>query len=257
MNNPNAECPYQCRTTNDKTLFAKSSAVIFHARDMPSVTTLNDLMRKKPVTQVWVYCSMENPIYTPPTSPLNNMFNWTMTYSSKSDVFFPYGQYIASPSPSIADDFTKGKDKLIVWGVSHCKLLRDQVAQKLSEYLPVNIYGGCASMFPKRHRDGTTCPRSSQQCDELLRRFKFALSFENEECPDYVTEKYWLPIIRGNLPIVLGEGINDDVAIPGSYINIKDFPNIKALSEYIKYLDKNHTAYNEYFQWKRKYKINS
>ncbi|EDO28960.1 predicted protein, partial [Nematostella vectensis] len=96
----------------------------------------------------------------------------------------------------------------------------------------------------------------NQECDALMLRFKFALSFENEECPDYTTEKYWFAIQRGNLPIVLG-GINDNVAIPGSYIHIKDFPNIKALSEYIKYLDKNHTAYNQYFQWKRKYKVNA
>ena len=45
------------------------------------------------------------------------------------------------------------------------------------------------------------------------------------------------------------------IAIPRSYINVLDFRSVKALADYLLYLDKNSTAYNEYFSWKRKYKL--
>ena len=45
------------------------------------------------------------------------------------------------------------------------------------------------------------------------------------------------------------------VAIPGSYINVMDFKTVKQLAEYLQYLDKNNTAYNEYFRWRLKYKV--
>jgi len=34
---------------------------------------------------------------------------------------------------------------------------------------------------------------------------------------------------------------------------VQDFPSVKALAEYLLYLDKNDTAYNEYFSWKQKF----
>jgi len=46
---------------------------------------------------------------------------------------------------------------------------------------------------------------------------------------------------------VYGLGKYKLIAPPKSYINIMDFKNVKKLVDYLKYLDKNDTAYNEYF----------
>ena len=63
---------------------------------------------------------------------------------------------------------------------------------------------------------------------------------------------------NGLVPIVLGGGADyRKLAIPGSYIDVKDFQTVKQLAKYIEYLDKNDTAYNEYFEWKKKYKLES
>ena len=45
------------------------------------------------------------------------------------------------------------------------------------------------------------------------------------------------------------------LAVPGSYINVMDFKTVKQLAEYLQYLDKNNTAYNEYFRWRLKYNV--
>ena len=45
------------------------------------------------------------------------------------------------------------------------------------------------------------------------------------------------------------------LAIPESYINIMDFSTVTQLAEYLQYLDKNDTAFNEFFRWRLKYKV--
>ena len=45
-----------------------------------------------------------------------------------------------------------------------------------------------------------------------------------------------------------------ELAIPGSYINVLDFKTVKDLADYLHYLDRNSTAYNEYFKWRQKYR---
>ena len=56
------------------------------------------------------------------------------------------------------------------------------------------------------------------------------------------------------VPIVMGGANYTKLAVPGSYINVMDFKTVKQLAEYLQYLDKNNTAYNEYFDWRLKYK---
>ncbi len=54
------------------------------------------------------------------------------------------------------------------------------------------------------------------------------------------------------VPIVMGASKEDYLALlpPNSYINVDDFKTIKELTDYIKFLDKNDTAYATYFAWK-------
>lgn len=43
--------------------------------------------------------------------------------------------------------------------------------------------------------------------DALLRflsRYKFMIAIENGICNDYITEKYWRPLIMGVIPIYFG-----------------------------------------------------
>ena len=54
------------------------------------------------------------------------------------------------------------------------------------------------------------------------------------------------------MPITLTRDFyTPEVVPPGSFISVQDFPSVKALAEYLLYFDKNDTAYNEYFTWKK------
>ncbi|EDO43404.1 predicted protein, partial [Nematostella vectensis] len=244
-----------CDFTCDRKYLNDSDAVLFHGRDMTPLLEMRRMMKLKLPHQRWVFFIRENPIHTYLNlQQYNGLFNWTMTYKRDSDIEIPGGAYYhAQTNVTGNENYAEGKDKLVYWPVSNCGNFRDEIAKKLNEFVPLDVYGGCRiRVFPKSGR-GPPCPRFSKECESLLRRYKFRLSFENKNCVDYITEKYWKPLETGNIPIVLGGANYSEMVVPGSYINALDFPSVKALAEYIKYLDKNDTAYNEYFQWRKYY----
>jgi hypothetical protein len=58
----------------------------------------------------------------------------------------------------------------------------------------------------------------------LERDYKFYLSFENSICPDYVTEKFYNPLLFSTVPIVYGGADYDAVGAPqNSYIDVRSF----------------------------------
>lgn len=84
------------------------------------------------------------------------------------------------------------------------------------------------------------------------------MAIENTNCVDYITEKYWRNSLQNTVvPVVLGGGnySNGLLAVPGSFVNAMDFSSVKDLADVLIMLDKNDTAYNEYFAWRKLYYI--
>jgi hypothetical protein len=75
----------------------------------------------------------------------------------------------------------------VAWFVSNCQERnnRQGYAKELQKYIPVDIYGTCGTK---------ECPRSTEtECYEMLNRdYKFYLAFENSNCKDYITEKFFV-----------------------------------------------------------------
>ena len=152
-------------------------------------------------------------------------------------------------------NYAEGKDRLISWRVSNCRSkIRNDVVKKLLDVVPVDIYCRCQSHFGQ---SGNACPVQTEKCKRTMRRYKFYIAFENSNCYHYVTEKYWENALKNDIvPIVMGGAVLEEkLMIPRTYINILDFKNATSLAEYLKYLDKNDTAYNEFFWYKKHYKI--
>ncbi|CAH8287402.1 unnamed protein product, partial [Schistosoma turkestanicum] len=173
-----------------------------------------------------------------------------------STIYVPYHNYVplvASHGPDTkyklpSRNYADGKSKMVAWFVSNCNAAspRQIYAKELSRYIKVDIYGACGSM---------SCPRKSEpQCFTLLEKeYKFYLSFENSLCPDYITEKIFRNAFKHDvIPVVMGASIEEykRVAPPHSFIHVDQFKSPAELANYLKYLDRNKTAYNEYFAWR-------
>ena len=87
----------------------------------------------------------------------------------------------------------------------------------------------------------------------LDRDYKFYLAFENANCKDYVSEKFFdQGLARNILPIVMGASEEEYSrrAPPRSFIHVDEFKSPAELAQYLLVLDKNDELYNSYFQWK-------
>ncbi|CAH8625295.1 unnamed protein product [Schistosoma guineensis] len=190
----------------------------------------------------------------------NNSVNFTISYRFDSTIYSPYGYYepylkyhgpkTRYPLPS--RNFAAGKSKKVAWFVSNCaaKSPRLQYAEELSKYISVDIYGKCGTKVCSRNLINDP---SLLDCFKLIRQnYKFYLSFENSLCSWYITEKLYKNALKNDLlPIVMGASIEEyeRVAPPYSFIHVDQFESPAKLADYLKYLDKNDTAYNEYFAW--------
>ena len=272
----------RCQITFDRDLFNVSHAVLFHHGTLSPKLDIEELTRNRLPTQRWVLYTKECPGVVPIAPRYNRMYiNWTATYRRDSDFYVPYGSYApleAQNRPTSAKvpynqmtkvdgileakfvekvNYAKGKDKMAAFGTSqHCGGYRYEFVRALMKHVEVNVFGKCASQLQTTKT--WHCPRNmGNGCLEEFQRHKFYLAFENSLCVDYITEKYWRNSLeRGLVPIVLGGArYSPDQAIPGSFINAADFNSVKDLADYLKYLDKNDTAYNQYFEWKTKFKV--
>ena len=70
-----------------------------------------------------------------------------------------------------------------------------------------------------------------------------------------MTEKLWKVLNYYIIPVVLGGANYSEFAPEKSFIDVRDFESVEKVSEYLLYLDKNETAYAEYFEWKNYFSI--
>ena len=131
--------------------------------------------------------------------------------------------------------YREEKTGLVFWVVSHCPTMskREIYVKALQRFIPVDIYGRCGNMTGCPKQEGNACHK------RLARKYKFYLAFENAVCQDYVTEKFTDTIFYPTVPVVLGGSDYKSWAPDHSYVNVFDFPNPKALAEYLIHLDKN------------------
>src|SRR5258705_827989 len=112
-------------------------------------------------------------------------YSWIRPKSSRDIIWFPVTKWLQK-SPYERPDVASRKTKLVALFVSNCHTTskRENLVRELSNYIPVDIYGGCGNM---------SCPRSQTgQCIDILNKdYKFYLAFENSLCRDYVTEKFF------------------------------------------------------------------
>uniref|UniRef100_A0A5K3F7Q6 Fucosyltransferase n=1 Tax=Mesocestoides corti TaxID=53468 RepID=A0A5K3F7Q6_MESCO len=254
-----AGCRYKCVFNHDKERLGKGDVVVYSGTFSPE-----EARKLKQRGVLIVFESGESPWHMPSldTSQLSqiDMFN---TYMAASPVPYMYPHFVRNTKPKLkftdeekaamlAKDNTyllphyhRQKTKIIAWVVSNHspRNNRNAYAKAIAKFIQVDIYGQGGRQFPS----------GRDEFQWLSENYKFYLAFENSNCRNYITEKVTSNALNLNMvPIVLGAYKEDynDALPPHSYINVDDFKSIRNLTDYLLYLDRNDTAYAEYFAWK-------
>jgi len=238
------KCPVStCAISTKRNDIKNADLVIFKDRFVPP-------RYDRPANQLWMMYMLECPMHTQ-FFKQKDVFNWTATYRSDSTLVAPYSRWEYYDENikvlPVKKNFAEKKKKKVAWFVSNCnaKNNRLEYAQALSKFIQVDIFGKCGTL---------KCPRNSQECLDLLDSdYKFYLAFENSNCKDYITEKFFVNGLGHDvIPIVMGARLEDyeRSAPKKSFIHVDNFNSPSQLAKYLKKLDENDDLYNEYFQWK-------
>lgn len=180
-------CPIRnCEIQRDDAQSLKADARLFNIQI--SVSELS-IIKRSP-GEVWILYILEGPLATPDYFLLGDVFNWTATYRHDSTIVAPYEKWQAFEShkknSTSSKNYAKGKTKLAAIFVSNCETSNNRMryVTELQKHMAVDIYGACGTK---------QCDRSSEiECFKMLQRdYKFYLAFENSNCRDYITEKFF------------------------------------------------------------------
>ncbi|XP_060067496.1 alpha-(1,3)-fucosyltransferase C-like [Ylistrum balloti] len=249
-----SSCDDNCfLTAGEGNSYASSGVVIFHT---PYVKERHP---PKKMGQIWIFHSMEPPwLHWCKFNNWKGVFNWTISYRRDSDIMCTYGNFGTSVFNQSTWDIERSnflkkwqkKNKDIAWMVSHCRTVgkRDDYVNILKKMTPVDIYGKCGD---------NKCDRS--KTDECLIPYKFYLSFENQLCDDYITEKSFnlYQTWSTSIPVTRGGSNYSMFLPPGSYIDASKFTRISDLRDYVNSVSKNITKIMEYQEWRKRYRLTS
>ncbi|XP_066964632.1 uncharacterized protein [Macrobrachium rosenbergii] len=143
------------------------------------------------------------------------------------------------------------RPKLVAWMVSHCNTVsgREIYINELKKYIPVDIYGSCGSLKCGRNHLDTFC-----YADLLRPTYKFYLAFENSWCQDYITEKVFLPLEYGLVPVVYGGAKFEDFLPPHSYVDASTM-SPRALARKLTRIASSDAEYATYHLWRNYWSV--
>jgi hypothetical protein len=124
---------------------------------------------------------------------------------------------------------------------------RIEYAAELMRHLEVHAYGQILGNRRIPNDQG----RASKL--DLIADHQFDLGFENAIAEDYVSEKFFDPLMVGTVPVYLGAP-NVEQFAPGDhcFINTADFSGPTELANYLRYLQDHPAEYDAYLAWKER-----
>lgn len=224
--------PLGCDLQADPSLAQVADVVVYHLPSLP-VGLFRDGSLVKSPGQRWVAWSMECEHHYPQLADPDflSAFDLRMTYHRNSEVPVTYVPAI------FAEDVERANSVWLPFGCRSDVIAnafisspydrsgRRQLLRQLMERMPIDSYGSHARNVVLEGRDDGTAFKLA-----TIARYKSTLAFENACAADYVTEKFFQPLLVGSVPVVLG-ALNIEAFAPGDrcYIDVRDFDSVDAL----------------------------
>jgi len=197
--------------------------------------------------QLWVQGRQESAIHYPllHDAGFNGRFDLRMTYRLDSDVPIPYlAPDIFDSLPPIVPTAQRQEVAVSAWISSPWdRCARDNFLLALMDELPTHSYG----------KVGRNCELAEDTGHDTklatIRQYRFTLAFENSMTPDYVTEKFFQPLLVGSVPIYRGApNVAEFAPAPHSYIDASNFNGPAELAGFLSAMTD--AEYASYHAWR-------
>jgi hypothetical protein len=261
-----------CFFTSNNQYYHLSDAIVFYydvfydlKDDNPKLKTL---IRQRKKNQIWIFWNdnlLEN------TNKLDFIkFNWSLTYSQNSEIWgFGYGRMfdiqVSDPqikTESIIQEFRK-RSNAATWFINDCPTNTNlKFAKEISNYFPIKVGGNCIKIINGSkviyleenifYGRGSSCER------DYMKKNKFHIAFEANNCTDYVTEKFWHSLSLDTIPVVFqpSKEAYKRLVPEDSFIHAQDFNyNPKLLAQYLNRVSNEKELYLKHLKWKFKFKL--
>ncbi|MFT4071628.1 MAG: glycosyltransferase family 10 [Dysgonamonadaceae bacterium] len=244
MDNISAILPRDVTITCDRDLLPAADAVVFNIPFLPQDLE-GDI--EKPDKQVWIGWSYESEANYPWmfSDEIKDIFDLWMTYHLDSDIVLPYFDY-SFLEKFYAPVSEKTNDICMFVSSPMNNSRRKEYLSGLMQHISIDSYGRWMNNRKILNDIGY---RSKL---ETIRHYKFTIAFENAVSRNYVTEKFFDPLIVGSVPVYLGAPDIDRFS-PGqnSFIDVRDYSSPEKLAQELHRLCRDSTAYGTFFKWKR------
>ncbi len=241
----------ECIFSTDLSLMEQADALWFHG---PSIRELP----KKVTGQKWILMCMESELNYPYLSDdrVMALFDMHMTYQLDSDVptLYPnwhqYGSFLESP---LSLEFKNRQPAPVLYAASNPVSVRDEYVEELMQHIPVDSIGRCLNNRSiEGFSSGTGWANDGfKSLLSVIRHYKFYLAFENSRTLDYVTERVFMALVAGSVPVYLGaENVREFMPSDDSIICADAFKSAQDLAQYLHYLDQDNAAYQCHLSWK-------
>ncbi|EDV98940.1 alpha-(1,3)-fucosyltransferase B [Drosophila grimshawi] len=248
-----------CRVTNNHKRLHEARAILFYGSNMK----VDEFPMPRSGRHLWGLLHEESPRNVPfvPYTEFLRHFNYTSTFSRYSDLPLTT-QYLPHPSDLTQLDYqstflNKQRHQFneqlasVVFLQTDCNTMsgREDYVRELMKHIQVDSYGSCLHNrdLPEQLQNDYLNNLYSDALLRFLSPYKFMIAIENGVCEDYITEKFWRPLMAGIIPIYFGSpSIRNWQPQNQSAIYIDEFPNASALAAHLQQVGGNESAYNAY-----------
>lgn len=242
---PRLEVPEGILVTSDQKYIDRANVVLFF---LPSLESDLEGDLDKPVHQRWVgwtrECEENYPFIK--STEFMSLFDYWMSYHQGADVQIPYyaSDYPARFRESVFFDNSRNGICMLV-SSSFNRSGRQEYLKELMQNVQIDSYGklfnNCQMPEDKGHSSKMT----------LYEQYKFVIAFENSCAEDYVTEKFFDPLLAGAVPVYFGAPNIDEFA-PGDncYVDVRRFKSVEELATHLKACLEEPALYEQYQQWR-------
>jgi len=238
------EVSQDCIITTNRKYLSVADAVVFHT---PSLLDELEGDLEKPENQIWIAWSQECEENYPILKYHDFMylFDMRMSYHQYADIVYPYYEYgyFKSIEAQVPVSEKINKCCMIISGNLN-KSRRIEYLEELMKYTGIDSYGKLFNNSAIINDNG----RKTKL--ELYSKYKFVIAFENSIADDYVTEKFFDPLLAGSVPVYLGApNINEYSPGENCFINVRNFENPSQLADFINKCCEDDELYSKFFNW--------